>query len=559
MKTPIVFARPAALALAAALAGCGGGSGASAALNCEAINTAALGIAGLKVTSSTRMPAKTDGATAAENHPAHCRVQGSLNERTGIDGKPYAVGFEVRLPESWNGKFFFQGGSGTNGVLVPALGDLLNTSDSNALSNGYAVASTDGGHNTGQADATFGLDPQARVDYGYNAVGTTTQAAKQIIAKRYGRAPDRSYLVGCSNGGRDAMVAATRFADQFDGMVAANPGFNLPKAAIAQQWDTQQFMAAGGGKLPKEAFPQSVMDVVSNRILAKCDALDGASDGMVNNRSACQGAFNLDTDVPTCTGAPDGSCVTAAQKTALKNVFAGAKNGAGQALYASWPWDPGVAGANWRFWKLDAGFAPLPFNTLIGAGAMGYIFTSPPDAPNLAADAGLGYQLAFNMDTDAPKIFARNSVFTPSAMEFMTPVNATQLSALKNRGGKLIVYHGTADPVFSPNDSIAWYDAVSAGDSAAASYARLFLVPGMNHCSGGPATDRFNMLTALENWVERGVAPDSVVAKVNPADPDVKAKGWPATRTRPLCAYPKQAVLKAGATDLESAGSFVCQ
>jgi feruloyl esterase len=141
----------------------------------------------------------------------------------------------------------------------------------------------------------------------------------------------------------------------------------------------------------------------------------------------------------------------------------------------------------------------------------------------------------------------------------MTPVNATQLSALKSRGGKLIVYHGTADPVFSPNDTIAWYDAVNAGDSTAPGYARLFLVPGMNHCSGGPATDRFNMLTALENWVERGAAPDSVVAKVNPVDPDVVAKGWPATRSRPLCAYPKQAMLKAGATDLESASSFVCQ
>lgn len=557
MKTPIPYARAAVLALAAALAGCGGGSG-SALLACDAINTSALGIAGLKVTSAAPVAAKSDGATPAQNYPAHCRVQGSINERTGIDGKPYAIGFEVRLPEAWNGKFLFQGGGGTNGVLVPALGDLLNTTESNALSTGYAVASTDGGHNTGQADATFGLDPQARVDYGYNAVGTTTQAAKQIISRRYGRGPERSYLVGCSNGGRDAMVAATRFADQFDGMVAANPGFNLPKAAIAQQWDTQQFMMAGGGQLPKDAFPQSVMDTVASRILAKCDALDGATDGMVNNRSACQTAFNLDTDVPTCVGAPDGSCLTAAQKSALQNVIAGAKNSAGQSLYASWPWDPGVAGANWRFWKLHAGFAPLPFNTLIGAGAMGFIFTTPPDAPSLA-DGGMGYQMAFNMDTDAPKIFARNGVFTQSAMEFMTPVNATQLSALKNRGGKLIVYHGTADPVFSPNDSIAWYDAVTAGDSAAASYARLFLVPGMNHCSGGPATDRFNMLAALENWAERGVAPEAVVAKVNPADPDVQAKGWPATRSRPLCAYPKQAVLQPGATDLESAGSFVCQ
>lgn len=131
------------------------------------------------------------------------------------------------------------------------------------------------------------------------------------------------------------------------------------------------------------------------------------------------------------------------------------------------------------------------------------------------------------MDTDAPKIFAKYAVFKESAMDFMPSVNATLRSALKNRGGKLIVYRGTADPVFSPNNTIAWYDAVNAGDSTAPAYARLFLVPGMNHCSGGPATDRFNMLAALENCVERGTAPDSVVAKVNPADPHPPAVRLP--------------------------------
>jgi pimeloyl-ACP methyl ester carboxylesterase len=542
----------------AALAGCGGANG-PAPLACNAVSTASLGISGLKVTSSTSVGAKTDGAAPSDNYPAHCLVQGTLNERTGIDGKPYAIGYEVRLPTAWNGKFFYQGGGGTDGLIVPALGNVLNSTQTNALSQGYAVATSDGGHNTGQSDVSFGLDPQARKDYGYNAVGTLAPAAKQIVARTYGRNPDHSYFMGCSNGGRDAMVAASRFADQFDGLVAADPGFNLPKAAIAQQWDTQQFMsAAAPGQLPKDAFPQSTMQLVASRILAKCDALDGVVDGMVNNRSACQAAFNLATDVPTCTGAPDGSCVTAAQKAALQKIFDGAKNSANQGLYASWPWDAGIAGAGWRFWKLDAGFAPLPFNTIIGAGAMGYVFSSPPDAPNLA-DGGLGYQLRFNMDSDAPKIFQKTSVFDQSAMEFMTPPDATHLTALKARGGKMIVYHGTGDPVFSPNDTIAWYNAVTSADTAAPEYTRLFLVPGMNHCTGGPATDRFNMLPALEKWVEQGVAPDSVVAGVNASDPDVIANRWPATRTRPLCAYPKQAVLRPGATDTENAGSFICQ
>lgn len=535
------------------LAACGGGNDAPAPLACTDLTTTRLNIANLQVASAVEVAAS--GAL-----PAHCKVAGALNARTGIDGKPYAVGFELRtpLPAAWNGKFFFQGGGGTNGFIVPATGNLLNAPSGTALERGYAVASTDGGHATGQSDVSFGLDPQARSDYGYNAVGQVTTVAKQIVQARYGQAPARSYLLGCSNGGRDAMVAASRFADQFDGYVAANPGFNLPKAAIAEQWDTQQFMsAATAGQLPKDAFPVSAMNLVAQRILAKCDALDGVVDGMVNDRAACQAVFSLANDVPTCTGAPDATCLSAAQKTALQNVFGGAHDSANRSLYASWPLDPGVAGQNWRFWKLDAGFAPLPFNTLIGAGAMGYIFSTPPDAPSLA-DGGLGYQLGFSMDSAAAKIDATTATFKESSMQFMTPPNPTQLTTLKARG-RLIVVHGTADPVFSPNDTMAWYDALKAADANAPKYARLFLVPGMNHCAGGPATDRFDMLTALENWVEKGTAPDAVSATVNPADPDVLAAGWPARRSRPLCAYPKQAMLKPGATDTEDAASFECR
>lgn len=535
------------------VAACGGDSDTPATLACTDLTTAKLNIANLQVASAVEVAAS--GAL-----PAHCKVNGALNSRTGIDGKPYAIGFELRtpLPAAWNGKFFFQGGGGTNGFIVPATGNLLNAPSGTALERGYAVASTDGGHDTGQSDVSFGIDPQARSDYGYNAVGQVTTVAKRIVQARYGRLPARSYLLGCSNGGRDAMVASARFADQFDGYVAANPGFNLPKAAIAEQWDTQQFMsAATAGQLPKDAFPATAMNLVAQRVLAKCDALDGVADGMVNDRAACQAAFSIANDVPTCSGTPDASCLSAAQKTALQNVFGGARDSANRSLYASWPLDPGVSGQNWRFWKLDAGFAPLPFNTLIGAGAMGYIFSTPPDAPSLA-DGGLGYQLGFSMDTAAAKISATTATYKESALEFMTPPNPTQLTTLKARG-KLIVVHGTADPVFSPNDTIAWYDALKAADAGASDYARLFLVPGMNHCAGGPATDRFDMLAALENWVEKGTAPDAVRATVNAADPDVVAAGWPATRSRPLCAYPKQAMLKNGATDTEEAASFECR
>ena len=400
-----------AAAVAALLSACGGGNGdGTVPVACESITTETLKLPGIKVSNSTSVPEKSDGS-ATENYPAHCKVTGTLNERTGIDGKPYAIGYEVRMPKAWNGKFLYQGGEGTDGVLAPALGKLWNT-DSNALRQGYAVVSSDGGHATGQSDATFGLDPQARSDYGYNAVGSVTPAAKQIVKLAYGRAPERSYFLGCSNGGRGAMVAASRFADQFDGLVAGDPGYDLPKAAVQQIWDTQQFMQAGQGQLPKDAFPQSAMDFVASRILAKCDALDGAEDGIVQNRTACQAAFDFARDVPACTGGATSNCLSPVQKNALQKVFDGVKNSAGQSRYTSFPWHPGVAGGNWRFWKLEAApIAPLPFNTLIGAGAVGYVFTSPPHAPSLA-DAGLGYQLQFSMDTDAPKIFGRSNVYT---------------------------------------------------------------------------------------------------------------------------------------------------
>jgi pimeloyl-ACP methyl ester carboxylesterase len=524
--------------------------------SCADIAAAELGV-DVVVTTARDVSA---GSSDTTHYPAHCAVTGQIASRVGSDGKTYAIGFELRLPQQgYDDRLFFQGGGGTDGVITPAYGDLINTSGTNALTLGYAVVSTDGGHATGSNDVSFGLDPQARIDYGYNAVGQVTRVAKKIVETFYGNKPRRSYFVGCSNGGRQAMVAAARFADEFDGILAVDPGFNLPKAALAQAWDTRQFMAATStGQLPRDAFPPAVMATVSTSILARCDALDGLADGMVQATESCQLSFDFERDVPTCSEANMTACLTGAQKTALQNVFGGVRDGSGASLYAAWPWDPGVVGSGWRFWKLDAGFAPLPFNTLIGAAALGYIFTTPPDQPDLS-DSGLGYQLSFDFDAGAAKIFARDAKFTESAIDFMTPPNPTQLSALKARGGKLVVVHGTADPVFSSDDTVAWYRALLAADPDAASYAKLFLVPGMNHCSGGPATDRFDMLSELQAWVDGAAAPDAVVAAVNPDNPDVAAQGWPSTRERLLCAYPAHDAASPGANDTEIAASFECR
>jgi pimeloyl-ACP methyl ester carboxylesterase len=524
---------------------------------CADIATARLGSNDVVVTQADEVPASSSGGIA---HPRHCAVRGQIGARTGSDGKPYAIGFELRLPQDgYTERLFFQGGGGTDGVINPAYGNLINTTATDALALGYAVVSTDGGHATGAMDVGFGLDPQARIDYGYNAVGQVTRVAKELVQLFYGSRPKRSYFVGCSNGGRQAMVAATRFAEEFDGLLAVDPGTNLPRAALAQAWDTQRFMSATPpGQLPKDAFTPALLASVAAGILARCDALDGLEDGMVHATERCQQTFDLERDIPTCTDPPATECLSAAQKTALRSVFSGVRDSSGASLYATWPWDPGLVGSGWRFWKLDAGFAPLPFNTLIGSGALGYLFTTPPDQPDLS-DGGLGYQLAFDFDTGASKIFARDSRFTESAMEFMSPPDPTLLTALKARGGKLIVVHGTADPVFSSDDTIAWYRALLAADPEAPSYAKVFLVPGMNHCSGGPATDRFDLLPALETWATGGVGPDEVVAAVSPDNPDVVAQGWPSTRQRLLCAYPAQAAVVPGASETESASSFACQ
>lgn len=537
----------------AALAGCGGSSSdsTSAALNCSDVTTAKLNLSGLVVTTSVANAA-SGAASSATSYPAHCQVTGTINQRTGIDGKTYAIGFDIRLPATgWNRKFFYSGDAGIDGGFNDPLGSTAVGGTTNALTLGYAVASSDGGHSSGGLDGSFGLDPQARVDYGYNALGTLTPLAKAIVVQYYGRSVNRSYYAGCSKGGQSGMVAAARFADQFDGIIAGDPGFNLPKAAVEELYDNQQFATVNANIA--QAFAPADLALVSASILAKCDALDGAADGMVNDVAACKAAFNFATDVPQCaSGAPpDGTCLSATQKTALANIFNGARGTAGDLLYSDWPWDPGLAGSGWTFWKtfLNAQIAPV---------AMGNVFATPP-APVIAAfsPATTAYWQAFDVNQGFELIYGTNATFTESSMSFMTPPDLNHLATLKAKG-KLIVYHGTGDPVFSSNDTTTWYNNLRAADASAASYARLFLVPGMNHCGGGPATDSFDMLTPLVNWVEQGAAPDSVKATVAAGNAD-KPAAWSASRSRPLCAYPKKAVLVSGAADLESASSFSCQ
>lgn len=494
-------------------------------------------------------------AVAGKPIAEHCRVTGRMHERVStVDGQNYAVGFEMRLPRDWNGRFFYQANGGLDGVVSTAVGALGGGPLGNALQMGFAVLSSDAGH-AGSLGPFFGLDPQARLDYGYQAVGKLTPMARSALQTAYGKGPDRSYLGGCSNGGRHAMVAASRYADQYDGIIAGNPGTRLPLAAIANIAGAQ-----GYAKLATTAsdlgtgFTQAERRLVSQAVLARCDALDGATDGMVQAGAACQASFDLSRDVPTCGGARDGSCLSAEQKSTIAGLFKGATTSGGSRIYNSFPYDAGLDTAGWAGWKFSN---PISRDS----GAVAFIWQTPPESAASFNDA----QFALNGSVDSmlAKVQATNGTFTESGLSLMMPPDYGKLPVLRNRGAKLMVYHGTADPIFSSDDTVQWYDTLRRNHGNAADFARLYLVPGMNHCSGGPATDQFDMLSSLVAWVEKGQAPDRVIASARGAgnaggaNADLPAN-WSPTRTRPLCPHPLAARYN-GSGDMESAASFSCR
>ena len=545
--------------------------GASASMACDKL-AASFSFAGTRIVSAQaveggqlRLPG------IAQPMPVHCVVKGLMNERIGpIDGKPYAIGFEMRLPTAWNGRFFYQANGGLDGFQTPAYGDILGGGQvSNGLLKGFAVLSSDAGHAFDRSSpiggATFGLDPQARLDYGYNAVMQLTPMGKAMIKSYYGKAPDTSYLVGSSNGGRHGFVAASRLPQAYDGILVSTPGYRLPLAAVAQVWDAQQFATIArldpvtGKPDLRSAYPPADMALVARSILARCDALDGLADGIVADLPACQAAFRVDRDIPACAaGAASGTCLSTGQKDVLARVLAGPKDKAGAAVYAGLPADPGIAGNDWAAWKFVNSVGPRD------AIALGFVFVTPPASPAVLSGQGntlIDYALGFSLGTDLPKLSATSGPYRESAMDFMTPPD-TSFSPFVANGGKMIVFHGTADPVFSALDSIAWHERFRSTHGAAADrHARLFLVPGMNHSRGGPATDQLDMVEALVAWVERGQAPDAVVARARGPgsavpNPEVPAS-WSPTRSRLLCPYPQVARYQGG--DIEVAASFRCR
>jgi feruloyl esterase len=289
---------------------------------------------------------------------------------------------------------------------------------------------------------------------------------------------------------------------------------------------------------------------VSDAILAKCDALDGAKDGLVQDVTTCQKTFDLNRDVPTCMAGRDGKCLSNLQKTTIASVFAGGRAADGKPFYANFPYDPGLRAANWAAWKYQNA-------QVLDPGALSFVFTSP--VRDVKA-------FASNYDELHAGIYARPVGYAESSDETINPPsygNPVYMAALQKRGAKMLTYHGVSDAVFSELDTRAWIDRVASSVGDSRSVVRHFSVPSMAHCSGGPTLDQFDALTPLVQWVEQGIAPDSVKATARGAGNSggVNAelpKDWAANRSRPLCAYPTVARYK-GSGSLDDAASFSCQ
>jgi feruloyl esterase len=450
--------------------------------------------------------------------PEYCRADGVIDERVGRGGKPYAIGFAIAMPRNWNGRYLFQGGGGLNGAVQLPLGTAA-AGAAPALARGYAVISTDSGHKGAVFDADFLNDQEAALDFLYQAIGKVAEVGKAIVAAHYGRPAAHSYFVGCSTGGREAMIMSQRYPRFFDGIVAGAPAMRTSFSNLATRWATVALNQvaprdAAGRPISSLALSDGDRRLVIQSLLAACDAEDGIADGIVFNRGAC----HFDPHTLVCRGAKTDSCLTLQQADALVKAFAGPKDSRGVQVYPGFWFDTGIAAR-----------APIP--GLLNPGP------SPVGPPTLEVQ----------MDVDREAIAAADPVAAVG-----DTASWTRLNSFSEHGGKLIFYHGTSDPWFSAQDTVRYYEQLAAdngGAPAVAAWSRLFVVPGMGHCGGGEsALDRFDMVDAISKWVESGVAPDAVTAT---------GEAFP-QRSRPLCAYPRHAHYK-GSGDPESGSNFECR
>jgi feruloyl esterase len=525
----------AAAAVAAAVASAAGAARAEAgsspvapARRCAEMAGLTLPGSTLRVTRAEAVPAAAPGTVRPSQFgppipvavPAYCKLEGVIDPRTGADGKPYAIGFALALPDAWNGRFLFQGGGGLNGTVNPPFGAQA-AGDRPALARGFAVVSTDSGHQGAVFDAAFMADQEAYLNFAQGSVGKTTAAAKALIGAYYGQGPRRSYFDGCSTGGREGMLVTERYPDEFDGVISGDPAMETGYSNLGLAWAQAAFNRfapkdAAGKPDPQKLFSPADKQLVVKALLDACDGLDGLKDGLIFNHAACR----FDPAALTCKGAKTDACLTSDQAQAVKLALAGPRTRGGIQVYPAFPYDAGIAGA--------------------GQGIPGIL-------QNLAAGPVGGAGQATEIDVDQ----AAADLARDGGQQLVDTAFWTNLGGFFGRGGKVLYYHGMSDPWFSPLATLGYYQSLATANGGAdkvRASARLFLVPGMGHCAGGPATvDQFDLLTALVDWVEDGKAPDQVVA-TGASLPGI---------SRPLCAWPAHARYK-GSGDPNDATSFAC-
>jgi hypothetical protein len=471
--------------------------------------------------------------------PEHCLVHGEVNHHKSADGKEYGDKFEIRMPVSWQGRLLFSGGGGLDGILNPAIGfqgAAVSPESKSALGMGYAVVTTDGGHQAAgnPIDASFGSDPESRADYNSLSTRRVMDVARKVIEQFYAKPIHHSYFQGCSNGGREGLMAGQRYPEYFDGIVAGAPAFNLTHAAIAEAWNTVQLASIapkGPNGMPQlqKGLTETDLKLLVSAVLDKCDALDGVKDGMIFNPEAC----HFDPAVLACKNGQDTGCLADNKVAVIRSIFDGPHDSTGTPIYSRWPYDSGQASDGWRLWMTGSD-RMASLNVLI----------FPPFFNGLAL-AGVPPKI---------DIFTFDFEHDPARIEKASrEINAdsTDWSGFRKRQGKLLLYTGMSDPVFSAIDLIRYYKQVeqaNGGETDAQGFARLFLVPGMPHCNGAPGLDDFDTLDAIRAWVEDGKAPESITAS---------GQAFPG-RTRPLCTYPQVAMYN-GSGNPENATSFTCR
>lgn len=315
--------------------------------------------------------------------PEHCLVRGLIDRRTGVGGREFGIGFELRLPSDWNGRFLFQGGGGLDGQAMPAIGSIANSAGPPALARGFAVVSTDSGHQGPIVDASFGLDQQARVDYAYNALDEVTREAKRLLRVFYGASADYSYFLGCSNGGRQALVASQQLPLEFDGIVAGDPAMSFSRLALGEVWNMRVLARIAprdeeGRPVYSRAFSDADLQLVKSRVLMQCDALDGLEDGLINDWQAC----DFDPSDLVCTAGKTDSCLTEGQAGAMRDLMQGPMTDSGRHIYGPFNYDTGIASSAWRGMRLGTSPTgePNSADSSLGLGQFRYLQLTPPDA-----------------------------------------------------------------------------------------------------------------------------------------------------------------------------------